>query len=213
MQVQLGDRLRVVCYPETEPRIQKLLGNSLHVIAESGYLSFTLGLFLGLLAGHIPIPVPGLARPIELGIAGGPLIVALILGRLGRTGPIVWSLPLSNNLTLRSFGLILFFAAVGSRAGGGFASVLNAQGSILIALAVLLVTVTQLLLWQALGWAGIKDPAQRLGYACGMQTQPAAFTFVTQRTQVPAFSVAYATAYPLATLVKIILAQALVLMG
>jgi putative transport protein len=211
LQVQPGDRVRIVSYPESEPKVGKLVGDSLHVLAESGYLSFALGLFLGILLGQVPIPIPGLERPVTLGVAGGPLVAALILGRLGRTGPIVWSLPLSNNLTLRSFGLILFFAAVGTKAGSGLLAVANLQGAFLVALSCAVLLVTQLLLWSALGWIGVRDPAAKLGYSCGLQTQPAAFTFVTQRLQSPAFSVAYASAYPLATLVKIILAQALVL--
>jgi putative transport protein len=92
-------------------------------------------------------------------------------------------------------------------------AVANLQGVILVAISCLVILVTQLLLWSALGWVGVRDPAAKLGYSCGMQTQPAAFTFVTQRLQSPAFSVAYASAYPLATLVKIVLTQALVLIS
>lgn len=209
LHVELGDRVRIVSQPETESRVRALLGDSLHELTEGGYLSLALGIFLGLVAGSVGIPAPGLSTPLKLGAAGGPLILGLLLGWLRRTGPFVWGLPLDTSLTLRSAGLILFFATVGTRAGAGLAEVINLQGLLLVATGCALVVLTHMVFWNLLRWTGIRDAATLLGYACGLQTQPAAFTFVGQRQPPASFAIAYASIYPLATLIKILFAQAL----
>ena len=98
-------------------------GDSQRALAEVDVLAFGAGIALGLLVGLAPVPLPG-GLTFRLGLAGGPLVVALVLGALGRTGGIVWTLPYGANLTLRQFGLVLFLAGVGTRSGYAFVSTL-----------------------------------------------------------------------------------------
>src|SRR5205085_11428220 len=102
-------------------------GDSYRALAEIDVLTFGFGIALGLLLAIVPIPIPGRA-PLQLGIAGGPLIAGLILGALGRTGRVVWSLPWGANLTVRQIGLVLFLAGVGTRSGFLFATTFGQAG-------------------------------------------------------------------------------------
>src|SRR5262249_9579412 len=111
-----GDRVRVVTDPKHMDAVSAFFGDSYRAISEVNILTLSLGLALGLLIGLVPIPLPGGVH-LSLGYAGGPLLVALILGTYERTGPLVWRLPYSANLTLRQIGLILFLAGIGTRAG------------------------------------------------------------------------------------------------
>ena len=122
--LELGDRVRVLTQRTTMDAVGRFLGDSYRALSEIDVLSFSLGLALGLLLGVVPIPLPG-GLSIRLGLAGGPLMVALALGALQRTGPLVWSLPFSANLTLRQLGLVLFLAGVGTRAGFAFYTTLS----------------------------------------------------------------------------------------
>ena len=121
--LELGDRVRVVCPPERMRAISGFLGDSYRAISEIDIMTFSVGIALGLLLGTISITLPG-GSSLKLGIAGGPLIVGLILGALGRTGQVLWQLPHSANLTLRQLGVILFLAGIGTRSGYAFASTL-----------------------------------------------------------------------------------------
>lgn len=206
-----GDRVRVVAQAGHEDAIQSYLGDSLHALSSQGSLTFVLGIFLGLLLGSIPIPIPGLSTPLKLGAAGGPLIIALVLGCLGRTRRLVWHLPLSNNLVLRNLGLALFFAVVGCRAGGGLSAVFNREGLLLVLLACVLVLLFHGLLWGLLRLSGERDLASFLGFSAGMQTQPASLAFASSRIPGDTVPISYAMVFPLALVLKIILAQVLLL--
>ena len=115
--LMLGDRARIVAPRAALQALERLFGDSARRVAEVDVISFGLGIALGLLLGAVPIPVPG--GTFSLGLAGGPLLVGLILGRLGRTGPLVWTSPYGANLTLRQFGLVLFLAGAGLAGGCG----------------------------------------------------------------------------------------------
>ena len=119
--LELGDRIRFVARIKDVPKLFTYFGDSYHALSQIDLLSFGLGMAMGLLLGMISFQLPG-GISFKLGFAGGPLIVALILGSLRRTGPIVWSLPYSANLTLRQVGLILLLASVGVRSGHTFIS-------------------------------------------------------------------------------------------
>jgi putative transport protein len=112
---------------ESIPELRTFFGDSLKSTAESSYVSMGLGMSLGVLLGLIQFPLPGLGK-FSLGLAGGPLLVALVLGRLGRTGSLSWHMPLAATLTLRSFGLPLFLAAVGLRSGAPFVRTVSTAG-------------------------------------------------------------------------------------
>ncbi|MBA4138331.1 MAG: transporter [Opitutus sp.] len=207
--LQLGDRVRVVSTRARQAELAKFFGDSLTVASENGYLSFALGIVAGLAIGQIPIPLPGLESPLRLGAAGGALIAALILGRLGRTGPFIWQLTYGANLTLRQFGILMFLACVGVKAGGGLVALLQADGLKLLAVSVGVVTGGHLLLIGLLWLFRRRATPAVLGVMCGFQTQPAALSMAATRTDVSALNTAYATVYPLALVTKIVLAQLL----
>jgi putative transport protein len=204
-----GDRVRVVAPRSTMPAITRFFGDSYRALSEIDVLTFSLGLALGLLVGAVPFPLPGGAN-LKLGLAGGPLIVALVLGALDRSGPFVWSVPYSANLTLRQFGLILFLAGVGTRAGYAFVSTLRSGDGIVLLCAGALITFTvaSAILW--IGYRLLRIPmGLLLGMAAGIQTQPAALGFALEQTGDELPNLGYAAVFPIATIAKILAAQVL----
>lgn len=208
-ELQLGDRVRVVSTRARQAELAKFFGDSLTVASEMGYLSFALGIVVGLAIGQIPIPVPGLDQPLRLGAAGGALIAALIFGQLGRTGPFIWQLTYGANLTLRHLGMLLFLACVGVKAGGGLVALLQADGVKLLAITVSCALGAHAILIGLLWVFGRRATPTVLGVMCGFQTQPAALSLAAERTEVGGLHTAYATVYPLALVAKIVLAQLL----
>lgn len=204
-----GDRVRVVAPRDRLGAIAEFLGDSYRHLSEIDVLTFGLGICAGLLLGSIDLPLPG-GGSFRLGIAGGPLIVALILSKLDRTGPLVWSLPYGANLTLRQFGLVLFLAGIGTRAGGAFAETLFSGGGWQLLLAGAAITVSTALLALRIGHRLLRIPMSVLiGMVAGMQTSPAVLSYATEQTRNDLPNVGYATVYPVAMLVKIVLAQVL----
>jgi len=164
---------------------------------------------LGLLLGLVPIPLPG-GVTLKLGFAGGPLIVALILGKLERSGPLVWSLPYSANLTLRQFGLVLFLAGVGTRSGYAFVSTFTQGGGVLIFVAGAIITCLTAVLALSIGYRVLKIPMGLLtGILAGLQTQPAVLGYALEQADNDLPNIGYAEVYPFATIAKIVLAQVL----
>lgn len=190
-------------------RVTQLIGNPLKDVTETDFLSFSLGLILGVLVGMIPIPFFG-HRSVQLGFAGGPLIVGLILGRVGRTGPIVWTMPTNANLTLRQLGIILFLAGIGTRAGGSFVHTFMTQGVQLLlfgaAITLLSTLIIILVSNKLLGY----DMVSTYGILAGIHTQPAALAFANSHTGSESPNVSYTAVYPIALILKIVLAQVLV---
>ena len=125
--LELGDRVRLLAPAGPRVAVARFLGDSYQKVSEVDVLSLGLGVALGLLVGMIPIPLPG-GITVRLGLAGGPLIVSLVLGSLVRTVTLIWNLPYGANLTLRQFGLTLFLAGVGTRSGYEFATTLARGG-------------------------------------------------------------------------------------
>ncbi len=203
-----GDRVRIVAPRDRMDEISKFFGDSYKALSEIDVITFSLGMALGLLIGRIPFPLPQ-GGTFELGFAGGPLIVGLVLGHLGRTGPFVWTLPFSANLTLRQLGMILFMAGVGTRSGFAFASTLQKGGSVFALMAGgALVTFTVALLLLVIGGKVFKIPLPQLaGIISGTQTQPAVLGYALEQARNEQPNLAYATVYPLAMIAKIIFAQ------
>jgi putative transport protein len=207
--LELGDRVRVVAYTSSLEKIVNLLGDSIRTIAETDFLPLAFGLSLGVLVGMIPIPVP-FGNDLRLGVAGGPLLVALVLGRLGKTGRIIWGLPMEVNFTLRQFGLILFLAAVGLKAGGEVLESLRPESAYLFAVGAALTTAVALATL-VLGRLVLKLNAVDLfGVLAGVHTQPAALAFANRLTESDGTSLAYASVHPLATILKILAAQIMI---
>ncbi len=212
-ELMLGDRARVVAPVERVPELERLLGDSARRVAEVDLITFGLGITLGLLLGAIKVPLPGGAH-FSLGLAGGPLVVGLVLGRLGRSGSLVWAPAYGANMTLRQFGVVLFLAGVGIKAGG----TLNAGSAELGLLEVLLVgaAITSLVVVGALyvGHRVLRVPLSvMVGALAGIQTQPAVLAFAVEKTEKDLPNVGYATVFPLAMIGKILLAQLVLQLG
>jgi len=209
--LELGDRVRVVTRRDRMEAVTRFFGDSYRTLSEIDVLPFGLGIALGLALGLVPWPLPG-GLTFRLGFAGGPLVVALALSALRRTGPIVWQPPYSANLTLRQFGLVLFLAGIGTRSGHAFATTLAAGGGLRLFLAGALVTCASALLTLVIGSRLLRIPMSLLiGMLSGQQTQPAVLGFANEQTGNDLPNVGYATVFPLATIVKILLAQVLLL--
>jgi putative transport protein len=165
---------------------------------------------LGIALGTMPIVIPGLPHPIRLGLAGGPLIVALILGRVGRIRRQVWHMPVNTNLAFREFGIALFFAAVGLGAGAKFFATVFSTTGLQWLMAGACVTILPLLLIGAIARAFWKMNFVDLsGMLAGSMTDPPALAFASNIARSDAPAVAYATVYPLTTLLRILSAQVL----
>lgn len=207
--LEAGDRVRVVAPRERMNTIASFFGDSYRTVSEIDILPFNLGIVLGLLVGAIPIPIPG-SEPFHLGIAGGPLLVALILGTIERTGPLIWNIPYSANLTLRQFGVVIFLAVIGTRAGYAFVQTLLSGSGLLLFLGGALITCGTALATLWIGSRFLRIPMSLLiGMLAGLQTNPAILSYATQQTENDLPNIGYATVYPAAMITKILLAQAL----
>lgn len=210
MTLELGDRLRIVAPRDRMEEVANFLGDSYRAISEIDIATLGLGMALGIGLGLVPIPLPG-GLTIRLGLAGGPLVVALILGARQRTGPVVWTLPYSANLLLRQVGLTLFLAVVGTRSGYEFVQMLTqARGwAILAASAGITLVSAGTMLY--VGYRLLKIPMGLLtGMLAGMQTQPATLGFALDEVGSDLPNVGYATVYPVAMITKIVLAPVLI---
>jgi putative transport protein len=207
--LEYGDRVGVVAPREAIPRLRKHFGDSMKSTAEFSYVSIGFGMSLGVLLGLVNFPVPGLGH-FSLGIAGGPLLIALVLGRLGRTGPLSWHIPLSANLTLRNFGLTLFLAGVGLGAGRPFVETVSKTGFMLLGVGVAIV-LGSVVVVLAVGHFLLKIPTDDLfGIVSGVNSNPAILAFANRAVQSDRIDVAYATVFPSTTILKILCAQVVI---
>ncbi len=210
LRLQFGDQVQIVGAATDLEHAATALGNSLKELNETHFVPFFIGIVLGIMLGTLPIPFPGLPQPIRLGLAGGPLIVALLLGRAGHLGRQVWHMPVNTNLAFREFGIALFFAAVGLSAGPKFFATVLSPTGLQWLLAGVCVTVLPLLLVGLWGRLVLRMNFVDLsGLIAGSMTDPPALAFASNVSQSDAPTVAYATVYPLTTLLRILAAQVL----
>jgi putative transport protein len=206
--MELGDRIRVVGPRPRLDEVSRELGGSERAVVVADPIGFSIGLLLGLALGVIPIPLPG--PTLQLGTAAAPLLVGLVLGRVGHTGPVVWQLPYATNQTLRQLGALLFLATVGLGAGPDLASALgSARGLQLLGFGALLTTLAAVAL--VLIARQLELGAQRLaGTLAGAQNQPAVLAFAVDRADGDdRVNLAYALLFPPTFVVKILCAQVL----
>lgn len=209
MILELGDRVRVVTRKENLDTVTKFFGDSIKGISETDFLSLSFGIVIGVFVGMFPIPLPN-GTSFKLGFAGGPLVVALLLGRLQRTGSIIWTLPFSANMVLRQIGLIFFLAGIGTKAGFGFGSTFQSGGFGYI-LAGAAITSFAAISTIVIGYKFLKIPMTALmGIVSAISTQPAALAYANQQAQNEQPNLFYTSVYPASTVAKIILAQILV---
>ncbi len=210
LRLQFGDQLQIVGRNEDLEKAATAVGNSLKELNETHFIPFFIGITLGIALGTLPIAFPGLPQPIRLGLAGGPLIVALLLGRIGRIGRQVWHMPTNTNLAFREFGIALFFAAVGLGAGAKFFETVFTATGLYWLLAGFCVTVLPILLVGIFARAVWKVNFMDLsGFIAGSMTDPPALAFACNIAGSDAPTVGYATVYPLTTLLRILSAQIL----
>ena len=210
LQLELGDRIRVVAPPGRMSEVAAFFGDSHRALGELDALSFSLGLAGGLALGAVGLPLPG-GSELSLGSAGGPLVLGLVLGALGRTGPFVWQLPYTASLTLRQLGLAIFLAGIGLRAGPTFADTLTEPAALLVVGTGAAVTVSGLLVLLVGSRRVARLPTQTLvGTLAGM-SHPAVLSYASDQLQDEReLTIGYATVFPLAMIAKIVLAQVLV---
>lgn len=205
--LERGDRLRVVAPADRIADLTKYLGDSAKALSETDYLSLSLGILLGIGIGQIPIHLGDFE--LKLGLAGGALLVSLVLGYLGRTGPLIWDLPLEIDATFRQLGLVLFFASVGIKSGAQFADAVSGQGLLLISIGALLTFMSASLFLIGTMWILRLDWVTATGTLAGGQTQPAILSFIGKLANSEAPNIAYSAVFPTAMILKILLAQAL----
>jgi putative transport protein len=187
------------------------LGDSVARLNHPEIIPIFIGIGLGVLLGTLPVMLPGMPAPVKLGLAGGPLVVAILLSRLGHFGKLVWYLPSSANLMIKELGIVLFLACVGLKSGGNFVATLKGDGLYWMGLAAL-ITIVPLLLVAAVGRIIFKTNYLTLcGLLAGSMTDPPALAFAGSVTKSDAPSVSYATVYPLVMLLRVLAGQAIVL--
>jgi len=204
--LELGDRVLVIARRKDFDDLKRLFGNSYEALNHINLLSFGSGMALGLLLGMLTFTLPG-GLSFSLGFAGGPLIVALILGALRRTGPIVWTLPFGANLVLRQLGLILLLAGIGIRSGHTFLNTILAGGGgwIFLCGAIIATTTAFVTLW--LGYKWLRIPFALL---TGMiATQPAILEFALDRANNRLPSMGFTLILPIVLITKILFVQLL----
>jgi putative transport protein len=203
--LEFGDRVGVLTPPERKEEVRRYFGDTVKSAAEFSYVSLGLGMVLGVLLGLIPIPIPGVGT-VTLGIGGGPLIVALA-GKLRRTGPLLWVMPMPANIALRSYGLAMFLATVGVNAGQPFVRTVSETGPtlLLIGVAVLLTTVLIVLV---VGYYVLKiSYDDLLGVASGATGNPAILVYSTRMAPTERPDIGYAMIFPSMTIAKVIAVQ------
>lgn len=211
LQLQIGDRVTVVGPELSVVHAEQLFGNSMKRLNHPNLIPIFLGIALGVVLGSLSFRVPGVPQPVKLGLAGGPLIVAILIGRYGPHYRLITYTTMSANLMLREVGIALFLAGVGLGAGTDFVPTLLDGGYIWIAYGAI-ITIVPLLLTGLAGKFLCKLNYYTLtGVLAGASTNPPALAFASEQTASDAPSVGYATVYPLAMFLRVLAAQLLVL--
>ena len=213
MRLQFGDRVTVVGDEEPIAQVARELGDSIKRMTFPQIIPVFIGIALGVVVGSMPIAVPGLPSPVKLGLAGGPLLVAIVLSRLSNVGPLVWYLPTSAGFVLREVGIVLFLACVGLKAGDRFVETLfhgngllwMLYGAIITLLPLLIVATFARMVWKL-------NYLTLCGLLSGSMTDPPALAFATTMTGSEAPTVAYAAVYPLTMILRVLCAQVMILM-
>ncbi|MCA9092878.1 MAG: hypothetical protein KDA68_05295 [Planctomycetaceae bacterium] len=208
--LQFGDVLQLVGSEESLNKAAELLGNSVQALNDTHFIPLFAGIVLGSLLGCVPFHLPGIPQPLRLGLAGGPLVVAILFGRMGHLGRLVWHMPKNANLAFREFGISLFFASVGLLAGGDFFNVVFSKIGVIWATIGICVTMIPILAAGTFARKVWKMNYLTLsGAIAGSMTDPPALAFAINITGSDTPNVSYAAVYPLTTLLRIMLAQIL----
>lgn len=211
--IHFGDELSVVGTEEGLTRFETMVGNSLEEINHPQIVPIFIGITLGVLLGSWPFFVPGIPSAVKLGLAGGPLIVAIILSRIGNWGTMTWHLPKSSNIILKDMGIVLFLACVGLHSGDQFINTLiNGDGFYWMGYAVLITLLPLLIIGFIARFFLQLNYLSLCGLLAGSMTDPPALAFANNLSPSAAVSIAYATVYPLVMILRIIASQLIVIL-
>ena len=212
LSLQMGDRLTVVGREEDVDRLGKRMGNSYKRLDHPNLFTMFIGIFLGIILGSIPFMLPGMSVPMKLGLAGGPLIVAILIGRYGYKVRLVTYTSTAASLMLRELGLCLFLASVGIAAGGRFVStILSANGAMWV-LYGFLITIVPLMIAVAVARGKMHlNYCTIMGLVAGATTNPPALGYANTTAGNDAPAVAYATVYPLTMFMRVLIAELIII--
>lgn len=212
LRLQIGDTLTVVGSNEAIDKVSSLIGNSMRQLHEPNLVPIFIGIFFGVLLGSIPFIIPGIPQPVKLGLAGGPLIVSILISRFGPTYKMITYTTVSANLMLREIGISLFLAGVGLGAGEGFVETIVHGGGyawigygVIITIVPLLIAGTIARLFYKMNYFTI------MGLLAGSTTDPPALAYSTATAGNDMPSISYATVYPLTMFLRVLTAQLLIL--
>ena len=213
LRLQLGDKLTIVGEARSIDNVSKILGNEAKSLKNPNLISIFIGIVLGVVLGSIPIALPGISMPVKLGIAGGPIIVGILMGSFGPRFHIATYTTRSANLMLRQFGLTIYLAGLGLSAGAGFfETVFTWEGLKWVAMSLSLATVPVI----AVGFAAAKvfktDYADNIGMLCGSMANPFALDYAYTESNGEDPAVAYATVYPAGIFLRVISAQLIIML-
>ena len=214
LELQIGDRVLAVGDEQKLDSFAKMLGNSAKQLREPNLLAIFLGIAVGVVFGSIPFMLPGMPQPVKMGLAGGPLIIAILISRFGYKFNIVTYTTLSANMMLREVGISLFLAAVGIASGEGFVdTVVNKGGFAWIGYGVI-ITLVPMLAGAAIGRYAFKfNYFQLMGLIAGSGTNPSGLAYSNSVSPINQQAVSYATVYPLVMFLRVLTPQILILMA
>lgn len=211
--LQVGDRVMVVGPEDAIERVADLLGNQLKRLDHPNIVTIFIGILCGILFGSLPIAIPGMPTPVKLGLAGGPLIIAILIGRFGHKVKLVTYTTMSANLMLREVGLVLFLASVGIKAGENFVqTVVEGDGLLYVGVGFLITFIPLVIVGIIARWRHKINYFTLMGLIAGSNTDPPALAYANQTAGNDAPAVGYSTVYPLSMFLRILTAQLLVLL-
>lgn len=213
LRLQVGDRVMVVGPQDAIERVANLLGNQLRRLDHPNIVTIFVGILCGILFGSLPIAIPGMPTPVKLGLAGGPLIISILIGRFGHKVKLVTYTTMSANLMLREVGLVLFLASVGIKAGENFVQmVVEGDGVLYVGLGFLITFIPLIITGIVARWHHRVNYFTLMGLIAGSNTDPPALAYANQIAGNDAPAVGYSTVYPLTMFLRILTAQLLILL-
>ena len=211
--LQVGDRVMVVGPQDAVDRVAGLLGNQLKRLDHPNIVTIFVGILCGILFGSLPFAIPGIPTPVKLGLAGGPLIISILIGRFGHKVKLVTYTTMSANLMLREVGLTLFLASVGIKAGGSFVqTVVEGDGLLYVGIGFLITIIPLVIMGIVARWRHKINYYTLMGLIAGSNTDPPALAYANQVSSNDAPAVGYSTVYPLSMFLRILTAQLLILL-
>ena len=213
LRLQMGDRLTVVGEAQAIRNVEKILGNAVKSLNEPNLVAVFIGLILGLTLGSIPIAIPGISIPVKLGLAGGPIIVGILIGTFGPRLHMITYTTQSANLMLRALGLSMYLACLGLDAGAHFfETVMRPEGALWIAIGFVLTFVPVVLVGLFALRALKVDFGSVSGLLCGSMANPMALTYANDTIEGDNPSVSYATVYPVCMFLRVIIIQVMLML-